>query len=102
MIRINMGLFKNHFVVLGLVAAGLLFLALSSGSSETSLLSERMVDWKSVNLEDEEVTPLAKNLLNQIKNDQIVEKSARVEVKHTILHTYLVCIEYETILSFKI
>ena len=80
MIRINMGLFRNPFVVLGLVAAGLLFLALSSGSSETSLLSERMVDWKSVNLEDEEVTPLAKNLLNQIKNDQIVEKSARVEV----------------------
>ena len=67
-------------MVLGLVAAGLLFLALSSGSSETSLLSERMVDWKSVNLEDEEVTSLAKNLLNQIKNDQIVEKSARVEV----------------------
>ena len=85
MIRINMGLFKNPFVVLGLVAAGLLFLALSSGSSETSLLSERMVDWKSVNLEDEEVTPLAKNLLNQIKNDQIVEKSARVEVSK-ILH----------------
>ena len=80
MIRINMGLLKNPFVVLGLVAAVLLFLALSSGSSETSLLSERMVDWKSVNLEDEEVTPLAKNLLNQIKNHQIVEKSARVEV----------------------
>ena len=80
MIRINMGLLKNPFVVLGLVAAGLLFLALSSGSSETSLLSERMVDWKSVNLEDEEVKPLAKNVLNQIKNDQIVEKSARVEV----------------------
>ena len=80
MIRINMGLLKNPIVILGLVAAGLLFLALSSGSSETSLLSERMVDWKSVNLEDEEVKPLAKDLLNQIKNDQIVEKSTRVEV----------------------
>ena len=80
MIRINMGLLKNPFVVLGLVAAGLLFLALNSGSSETSLLSERMVDWKSVNLEDEEVKPLAKDILNQIKNDQIVEKSTRVEV----------------------
>ena len=88
MIRINMGLFKNPFVVLGLVAAVLLFLALSSGSSETSLLSERMVDWKSVNLEDEEVTPLAKNLLNQIKNDQIVEKSARVEVSIFCIHIW--------------
>ena len=80
MIRINMGLLKNPFVVLGLVAVGLLFLALSSGSSETSLLSERMVDWKSVNLEDEEVKPLAKDILNQIKNYQIVEKSTRGEV----------------------
>ena len=96
MIRINMGLLKNPFVVLGLVAAGLLFLALSSGSSETSLLSERMVDWKSVNLEDEEVTPLAKDVLNQIKNDQIVEKSTRVEVSIFAQNTY------ETILSINI
>ena len=96
MIRINMGLLKNPFVVLGLVAAGLLFLALSSGSSETSLLSERMVDWKSVNLEDEEVKPLAKDVLNQIKNDQIVEKSTRVEVSIFAQNTY------ETILSINI
>ena len=65
--------------VMVLLTGGLLLLALNSGSMDT-LSRSSLIDWKSINLEAEDYEPLTKAKLDEIKEDNIKDKSAKIMV----------------------
>ena len=65
--------------VMVLLSGGLLLLALNSGSMDT-LSRSSLIDWKSINLEAEDYEPLTKAKLDEIKEDNIKDKSAKIMV----------------------
>ena len=67
--------------VMVLLTGGLLLLALNSGSMDT-LSRSSLIDWKSINLdlEAEDYEPLTKAKLDEIKEDNIKDKFAKIMV----------------------
>ena len=65
--------------VMVLLTGGLLLLALNSGSMDT-LSRSSLIDWKSINLEAEDYEPLTKARLDEIKEDNIKDKFAKIMV----------------------
>ena len=65
--------------VVVLLTGGLLLLALNSGSMDT-LSKSSLIDWKSINLEAEDYELLTKAKLDEIKEDNIKAKFAKIMV----------------------